>query len=674
MSASKRAYDTFFFVFVAVSLLSVLLRFWDLEVKPLHHDEGVNGFFLDKLLERNFYRYDPDNYHGPLIYYLGLLSVKLLGRSIFALRFFPALLGALTVVLLWQLKERLGKFPAAGAAAILAASPAFVYYSREFIHEIHLVFFTLLFFLCAERFSRTRRRSMILLASLSLALCFTTKETALLHTIVMLAAFAIATGTGADSGRPGATGIIGIIRRLVHEPARVLLSIPRGYPLAFAASVILFWAVIVVFFSSFFTNFKGIADFFTAFTAWTRTGVEIGGHTKPASYFIALLWRFEPLALMLGALGLAGAVHSRDTFERFVSFWALLTFALYSVIPYKTPWLTMNIMAPLVVCAGCFMGRVQRALRARRAAAAVCGAAFAGAILWSAALAWDIALVRYDDDTQPIVYVHTFREIDDLMARIGDVARRIKGDETCIYVFADNQWPLSWYLHYFNSAFPDDITQEKVDRADIIVASIDQEEEIEELGKGRFVAERHNLRPQVSLTLFVPREHAGTLRRSGSQMEAFLPLDTRASLARGLVTSYFKGQQLLPPAYRVEVEKVVEFEYDDESSRDFQPPASIRWDGYLKVPETGEYSFFLRSDDGSRLYVDDVLLIDNWGEHAAATRAASATLAGGYHRIRVEYFDCGGGAVIRLEWQPPDRDRELLTPMFLYHPEDATPQ
>ncbi len=671
MSTHKSAYDTFFFVFVAVSLLSVLLRFWDLEVKPLHHDEGVNGFFLDKLVERNFYRYSPENYHGPLIYYLALVSVKLFGRSIFALRFFPALLGTLTVVLLWQLKDRLGKFPAAGAAAILAASPTFVYYSREFIHEIHIVFFTLLFFLCAERFSRTRRGSMLVLASLSLALCFTTKETALLHTIVMLVAFMIATGTGAGRGR---SGPVGVARQLVAGPTRVLLSTVGRHPLAFAASVVLFWATIVVFFSSFFTNFKGIVDFFAAFTAWTRTGVEIGGHAKPVFYFIPVLWRMEPLALMLGALGLAGALHSRDTFERFVSIWALLTFALYSVIPYKTPWLTMNIMTPLVVCLGCFIGRVQRALRGRPLAAAVCVAAFGGATWWSAALAWDIALVRYDDNTEPIVYVHTFREIDDLMARIEEVASRIKGRETRISVFSDRQWPLSWYLHHFNSAYPDDVTAEKVDRADIIVASIDQEDEIEELSNGRFVGERYNLRPQVSLTLFVPREHAGPLRQSSRRTEAFLPLGTPVALARGLVASYFKGRQLLPPAYRVEVQKVVEFEYDDKSGKDFTPPASIRWDGYLKVPKTGEYSFFLTSDDGSRLWIDDVLLIDNWGEHAADTKAASATLAGGYHRIRVEYFDCGGGAVIRLEWQPPDRDTELLTPIFLYHPEDAAPE
>ncbi|MBN2208895.1 MAG: TIGR03663 family protein [Candidatus Coatesbacteria bacterium] len=667
MTASRRALDTGFLVLVAISVLSVFLRFWDLEVKPLHHDEAVNGFFLDKLIEKNSYQYNPENYHGPLIYYLGLLSVELFGRSIFALRFFSALLGAFAVVLLLQLKERLGKLPAAGAAALLAASPTFVYYNREFIHETYLVFFTLFFFLLAERFSRTRSRVALALASLSLALCFATKETALLHSIVMLAALAIATGARAGQGWPG---LVGVVRRFVGDAARAFRSIIRGRRFAFAASVVLFWAVIVVLFSSFFTNFAGIADFFAAFTAWARTGVETSGHTKPVFYFIPVLWQLEPLALILGALGLAGALHSQDTFERFVSFWALLTFALYSAIPYKTPWLTMNIMAPLIVSAGCFMSHVQRALKGRRTAAAVCVAAFVGAVAWSASLAWDISLVRYDDNTEPLVYVHTFREINDLVGRIEDVASRIRWDETRILVFADTQWPLSWYLHHFDCAFPETITAHQVDRADIIIASIDQEKDIEELGKGRFVCQRYNLRPGASLSLFVPREFAGTSPQTPGQAQAFLPLGTRVPLARGLVASYFKGQQLLPPAYRVEVQNEVAFEFDDETSRDFAPPVSIRWEGYLKVPQTGEYSFFLTSDDGSRFFLDDVLLIDNWGEHAAAAKAASATLAGGYHHVRVEYFDCGWGAVIRLEWQPPGRDMELLTSAFLRHLED----
>ena len=671
MTTGKRPYDAFFFLFVGVALLSVVLRFWNLEVKPLHHDEGVNGFFLDNLVEHHCYRYNPRNYHGPIIYYLAVPAVKSLGRRIFALRFVPALLGTLMVALFWLLKSRLGKLPALCAAAMVAVSPTFVYYSREFIHEIYLVLFTFAFLLSAENFARTRRAFMLVLSALWLALSFATKETTLPHLAVMLLALFLAMGLGPDQAP---ARVKGLIRRIVFVPARVLMSIIRSQPVAFAASVVIFWAVIVTFFSSFFTNLKGIGDFFAAFTAWTSTGVEMTGHAKPAFYFLRVLWELEPLTLLLGALGVATSIRSGDVFERFVSFWALLTFMLYSAVPYKTPWLMMDIMLPLVVCAACFVRRVLEALRGRIAVSAACVAAFVGAIGWSGAQAWDVSLVRYDDNEIPIVYVQTFREINDLLSRIDAIAKRAGGDRTCIYVFAKNQWPLCWYLHRFDSRYPDTITAREVLRADIIVASLDQEHEIEELGEGRLVAERFNLRPQVSLTLFAPRRYAALLRPSQAGRAVFLPLETKVPLRAGLVARYFKGPQLLPPAYRVEVQRVVDFEHKDEAGKDFIAPASIRWDGYLQVRKTGQYDFLVTSDDGSRLFLDGVLLIDNWGEHAVARKSCTTTLAAGYHRIRVDYFDAGWGAVMKLEWRPPDHDIEILPPMFLYHPAAAFPE
>ncbi len=675
MSTDKRAYDVFFFLFVAVALLSVALRFWNLEIKPFHHDEGVNGFFLDSLIEHHSYHYNPQNYHGPIIYYLAVPAVKLFGRSSFALRFVPALLGTLMVVLFWLLKERLGKFPAVCAAALVAASPTFVFYSREFIHEIYLVLFTFAFLLSAENFARTRRPRMLLLSGLWLALCFTTKETTLLHSAMMLLAFFLAMGLNPDRAPARARDLL---HRLMFVPARAILSVIRGQPIAFAASVVLFWVLIVTFFSSFFTNLKGIADFFAAFTTWTKTGLQMSGHSKPAFYFLRVLWELEPLTLLLGALGVATSIRSHDVFERFVSFWALLTFILYSAVPYKTPWLIMDIMLPLVICAACFVKRVLEALKSHLAVAVACIAAFVGAIGWSGALAWNVSLVRYDDNEIPIVYVQTFREMNDLVRRVDEIAKRVAGDKTCIYVFAKSQWPLSWCFYRFDSRFPDTITAREVLRADIIVASLDQEQEIEQLSKGRFVSERFNLRPQVSLTLFAPRRYAALLQRSQAGAETFLPLDTNVPLDTGLVARYFKGPQLVPPAYRVEVQRVVDFEHEKEVGKDFTAPASIRWDGYVRVPKTGQYGFLITSDDGSRLFVDGVLLIDNWGEHAETTKACPATLAAGYHRIRVDYFDAGWGAVMKLEWNPPDHDVELLAPMFLYHkaasfPEDDHP-
>ncbi|HEV7796639.1 MAG TPA: hypothetical protein VGO73_00680, partial [Pyrinomonadaceae bacterium] len=60
---------TWLILSAAIILLAAFLRLYDLELVPLHHDEGVNGNFLVRLVREGFYHYDPANYHGPTLYY-----------------------------------------------------------------------------------------------------------------------------------------------------------------------------------------------------------------------------------------------------------------------------------------------------------------------------------------------------------------------------------------------------------------------------------------------------------------------------------------------------------------------------------------------------------------------------------------------------------------------------
>jgi MSHA biogenesis protein MshQ len=82
---------------------------------------------------------------------------------------------------------------------------------------------------------------------------------------------------------------------------------------------------------------------------------------------------------------------------------------------------------------------------------------------------------------------------------------------------------------------------------------------------------------------------------------------------------------------------------------------SVRWDGSLKVATTGNYQFETVSDDGVRLYVNNVLVIDNWTNHSATSNTTSniALTAGTSYPVRVEYFEGGGDAVIQLHWKKP---------------------
>ena len=78
-------------LFVLAFALFLLCQ--DLSLRPFHHDEGVNGFFLTRLVREGAYKYDPGNYHGPTLYYFSLPLVAILGLSDAAVRGTTVLFG-----------------------------------------------------------------------------------------------------------------------------------------------------------------------------------------------------------------------------------------------------------------------------------------------------------------------------------------------------------------------------------------------------------------------------------------------------------------------------------------------------------------------------------------------------------------------------------------------------
>jgi len=84
--------------------------------------------------------------------------------------------------------------------------------------------------------------------------------------------------------------------------------------------------------------------------------------------------------------------------------------------------------------------------------------------------------------------------------------------------------------------------------------------------------------------------------------------------------------------------------------------------GNIRVPAAGDYAFRLTSDDGSRLYIDDALVVDHDGLHGATPKDGTVTLTEGYHALRVEYFEAGGGQQLTLAWQPPGASGFTVVP------------
>ena len=72
--------------------------------------------------------------------------------------------------------------------------------------------------------------------------------------------------------------------------------------------------------------------------------------------------------------------------------------------------------------------------------------------------------------------------------------------------------------------------------------------------------------------------------------------------------------------------------------------------GTIIVNNTGDFTFNARSDDGSRIYIDNVLIVENWFDQGATTRSGTVKLAQGEHRIEFWYYENAGGEFMEFTW------------------------
>ncbi|WP_262509688.1 MULTISPECIES: PA14 domain-containing protein [Arenibacter] len=91
------------------------------------------------------------------------------------------------------------------------------------------------------------------------------------------------------------------------------------------------------------------------------------------------------------------------------------------------------------------------------------------------------------------------------------------------------------------------------------------------------------------------------------------------------------------------------------------------FDGYISVPKDGLFTFFLESNDGSVLFLNDDALIDNDGAHGNYEKKGSISLKAGMHKISLNYFQQGGGRKLTLSWQSDDFEKMEIPSNMLFH-------
>lgn len=148
---------------------------------------------------------------------------------------------------------------------------------------------------------------------------------------------------------------------------------------------------------------------------------------------------------------------------------------------------------------------------------------------------------------------------------------------------------------------------------------------------------------------------SGIVEKIYSKVEPANALKSRKKLKKGLQYAYYEGYFDSVPDFStlkpVKNGSVVELNPDKIGQR--LDHFAIQYTGYIEIPKTGIYTFYLTSDDGSKLYLNNELLIDNDGSHDVTLKTGMKALKKGMHPVRIDYFEDFLGERLELEYSGP---------------------
>ena len=389
--------------------------------RTFHPDEANQAFTVGRLLETGQYVYRPEDHHGPTLYYAAAPIQKAFGHGTTAaldgtlLRCTPLFFAVLALVFGFLALRRLTRswlIPAL-FAVLLGTSPIFVFFATDFIQEMLLACFTLMMLWAGVGYllpgGRWKPGTWALLFGIAAGLAFATKETSVISfAAASLAAFPF-------------------LRRVTVRP--------RDAVLAFAG----FLLTATILFTSFCANWHGLYDAFVAAplsylnrAAGSAASSGASWHVHPWRQYISWLflpgWRFSALPLL--ALFLL-------TFRRssFLHIYTISLFALYSVIPYKTPWCGLQIVVPMILASFSSRPRFLPAATALAVAALtlnLCG----------------VASICHAPDSKaiPYNYASASPEVKELAATVAQAMRHAPDTSfVAVALPPEDTWPFPWY-------------------------------------------------------------------------------------------------------------------------------------------------------------------------------------------------------------------------------------
>ena len=150
---------------------------------------------------------------------------------------------------------------------------------------------------------------------------------------------------------------------------------------------------------------------------------------------------------------------------------------------------------------------------------------------------------------------------------------------------------------------------------------------------------------------------------------------TTAGTGGGIRADYYKGMNFETPAL-TRTDPQVNFNWGDPGGPDpslGDDNFSVRWTGEVEAVFTETYTFYPRTDDGVRLFVDGQLLVDNWVNRSATEdRGTIDLIAGNTYSLVMEYYEDGGGASAELRWSSPRTPKQIIPQAALALPVKAS--
>jgi len=488
-------------------VLALVLRTHNLNERPMHTDEAIQALKFGQLLETGQYKYDPRRFHGPTLYYLTLPVAWLRDQKNlqqideYTVRLVSAIIGSSLVLSLFWLRDGLGRIGLLFAGALIAVSPAMVYYSRYYIQEMLLVASTAGLLACGWRYYRDSRVVWAVAVGVFVGLMHATKESCLISWFAIGVAF-IACWITAKRAKYKNPKNIGLTKNGAFT---------HGISACIAAVI-----VSVTFYSSFFSNLQGVWDSLIAPFTYSLAPE----HEKTVFYYLRLLTGLEGrIGILAGEItivgfALVGAIISfredwlstaSGQLRRFLTYYTLAIFIIYSLLPYKTPWLILSTLLGLVLMAGSGMEAIFNRSQKPLLRAGITAIFLLGLVI----LCHGTLLVNFRyfaDERNSYAYVHPNTDVLKIEERIKQLAALSPdGQELRVNVISEEYWPLPWYLRHFDQvgywsempAHPD---------ASVIIVSVKFQEALDTKLLKQYQVEYRGLRPGVILLIYIEQE------------------------------------------------------------------------------------------------------------------------------------------------------------------------